>query len=465
MDQFKSFITEEKESSYKVVVLTRKPKDNPKQNLLVTASKFEKAAKSLGMESYIVFIEGAYITLDGDVRRIHNADDDEGFEISTDDTLIIVRGGVNARDSWKDLLSQLERAGYACANSRECMEVCSDKYRTALRLAEVGLVTPTTVLVPDEDGAKIAFDKLNTTYPVILKTIQGTKGVGVLFVESEKSLESMVQLLYKVDEEISLILQTYIKTDHDVRVMILNNVIVGAMQRDTVKGDFRSNVHLGAKVKKYALTRKEREDCIRAAKAVNGVWVGVDFIPAKNRNEDGPFILEVNSSPGTQGFDEATGKDVTKHILKNFMNRENWWTNPTVSGVWETFEHDKIGKLVGKMDTGNSSDSSVIHADKYEIIGRKVNWEINGVKLSHKVEEIKEIKLGGFRNREEKRPSIRMDFVFNGALYKGMLFTIDDRGNKTPLLINRSFMKDANLMVDPSRKFILTERLDNLYEE
>ena len=58
-----------------------------------------------------------------------------------------------------------------------------------------------------------------------------------------------------------------------------------------------------------------------------------------------------------------------------------------------------------------------------------------------------------------------MDFVFNGTLYKGMLFTIDDRGDKTPLLINRSFMKDANLMVDPSRKFILTERLDNLYEE
>ena len=187
MEQFKSFITEQKDKKYKVVVLTRKPKDNPKQNLLVTASKFQKAAKSLGMESYVVFIEGAYITLDDNVRRIHNSDDDKGFEISVDDTLVIVRGGVNARDSWKDLLSQLERAGYTCANSRECMEICSDKYRTALRLSEVGLVTPTTVLIPDEDGAKIAFDKLNTTYPVILKTIQGTKGVGVLFVESEKS--------------------------------------------------------------------------------------------------------------------------------------------------------------------------------------------------------------------------------------------------------------------------------------
>ena len=251
MEQFKSFITEAKEENYKVVVLTRKPKDNPAQNKLVTASKFEKAAKSLEMESYIVFIEGAYITLDDNVRKIHNADDDDGFEISTDNTLIIVRGGVNARDSWKDLLSQLERAGYSCVNSRECMEVCSDKYRTALRLAETGLVTPITVLIPDEQGAKIAFEKLNTTYPVILKTIHGTKGVGVLFVESEKSLESMTQLLFKVDEEIGLILQTYIETDSDVRVMILNHNIVGAVKRKKVKGDFRSNVHLGAKVEKY----------------------------------------------------------------------------------------------------------------------------------------------------------------------------------------------------------------------
>ena len=459
MEQFKSFITEQKDEKYKVVVLTRKPKDNPKQNLLVTASKFQKAAKSLGMESYVVFIEGAYITLDDNVRRIHNSDDDKGFEISVDDTLVIVRGGVNARDSWKDLLSQLERAGYTCANSRECMEICSDKYRTALRLSEVGLVTPTTVLVPDEDGAKIAFDKLNTTYPVILKTIQGTKGVGVLFVESEKSLESMVQLLYKVDEEISLILQSFIKTTHDVRVMVLNNKIVGAMQRDTVKGDFRSNVHLGAKVKKYNLTDKEKEDCIRAAKAVSGVWVGVDFIPAKDRNKDGPIILEINSSPGTSGFDEATGKDVTTHILKNFMDEENWWKTPTIAGVLETFEHEKLGKLVGKMDTGNSNSKSAIHADTFEVKGKKIYWELNGIKMVSKLEKMVEVTASRFGDddRTQLRPVILLDFTFAGKLYQDMKFTIDDRGNKAPLLINRDFMKKANLMIDPSRKFIITE--------
>ena len=460
MEQFKSFITEAKEEDYKVVVLTRQPKDKPEQKLLATARKFEEAAKSLGMESYIVFIEGAYITFDNNVRRIHNVNDEEGFEISTDDTLIIVRGGVNARASWKDLLSQLERAGYSCANSRECLEICSDKYRTTLRLAEVGLVTPTTVLIPNKDSAKIAYEKLNTTYPVILKTISGTKGVGVLFVESEKSLESMVQLLYKVDEEISLILQVYIKTDQDVRVMVLNNTIVGAMKRNIVKGDFRSNVHLGAKVEKYELTDREKEDCIRAAKAVNGTWVGVDFIAAKDRDKDGPYILEVNSSPGTNGFDEATGKDITKLVLENFKNKENWWKVSTLAGVWETFEHDKLGKIVGKMDTGNSNSKSVIHADTYEIKGKKINWELNGVKMISQVEEMKKISLGGFRDREEIRPSIRLDFTFAGTLYKNMKFTIDDRGKKTPLLINRDFMKMANISIDPSRKFILTERLD-----
>jgi hypothetical protein len=110
------------------------------------------------------------------------------------------------------------------------------------------------------------------------------------------------------------------------------------------------------------------------------------------------------------------------------------------------------------MDTGNSSKTSVIHADKYEIKDKKVIWEINGIKLVHPIEKIKDIELGGFRNRKEQRPAIKMDFTFSGILYKDIEFTIDDRGDKTPLLINRLFMKTANLMVDPSRKFILTER-------
>ena len=147
------------------------------------------------------------------------------------------------------------------------------------------------------------------------------------------------------------------------------------------------------------------------------------------------------------------------------MNKENWWKTSILAGVWETFEHEELGKMVGKMDTGNSNPKSVIHADTYEIKGKKINWELNGVKMISKIEEMKKISLGGFRDRTEVRPAILLDFIFGGTLYKNMKFTIDDRGKKTPLLINRDFMNKANISIDPSRKFILTERLDNLYDE
>ena len=457
MEKFKSFITEAKDEKYKVVVLTRQPEAAENVKVFKTSKRIEEEAKILGLDVYITFIDGAYLTFDENNRTIHNADDEKGFSISPEDTIVIVRGGVNNKDVWKDLLSQLERAGMTCINTRECMEVCSDKYRTSLRLADAGLVSPITVLVPDVEGAKIAFEKLDTDYPVILKTTSGTKGVGVLFVESERSLESMVQLLYKLDENISLILQSYIETKFDVRAMVLNNEVIATMKRDIIKGDFRSNYSQGAKIGEYKLNDVERDSCIRAAKLVNGSWVGVDFIPAKDK-KDLPYILEINSSPGTKGIEGATKINVIKLLLDSYKDKSNWWKNPTICGVWETFEHDKLGKMIGKMDTGNSSSNSVIHADTYEIKGKKINWELNGVKMTSKVEEMKKISLGGHRNRTETRPSIHLDFTFSGNLYKNMKFTIDDRGKKTPLLINRDFMKYVNIAIDPSRKFILTEK-------
>ena len=112
------------------------------------------------------------------------------------------------------------------------------------------------------------------------------------------------------------------------------------------------------------------------------------------------------------------------------------------------------------MDTGNSNKSSVIHADEYNIKDNTVIWSLNGKKIKSKLVEMKDINLGGFRNRKETRPVIRLDLNFQDTLYKNLLFTLDDRGGKTPILINREFMKLCNLAVDPSRKFILTSSID-----
>ena len=452
-------VKEKKEEKYRVVILTVRPSAEEKVKVYHTSSVIEETAKKLGLEAYLVFLDGAYILKNEDgTRTIHNDEDEEGFEISYKDTIVIVRGGVNRKEVFKDLLSQLESSGIACVNSRDCLEICSDKYRTSLMLADAGLSTPTTVLVPNQKGASLAFDKLGSKYPVILKTNTGTKGVGVLFVESERGLDSMVQLLYKLDENIALLLQSYIKTDFDVRVMVINNRVIGAMQRNVVKGDFRSNYSQGATIEEYELSDVERENCIRAAKIVGGSWVGVDFIPSKDKDEQ-PFILEVNSSPGTKGFGEATKINTIKELLKIYEDRSNWWNQPTLCGVWEMFDHEIFGNLIGKMDTGNSSETSVIHADDIKIKDKNVIWSLKGKKVKSKLIKMKDIKLGGFRNREETRPVVEIEIKFQQKKHK-YLFTLDDRGGKTPLLMNRHFMTELNLAIDPSRKFILTEKID-----
>ena len=111
------------------------------------------------------------------------------------------------------------------------------------------------------------------------------------------------------------------------------------------------------------------------------------------------------------------------------------------------------------MDTGNSNSKSAIHADTFEVKGKKIYWELNGIKMVSKLEKMVEVTASRFGDddRTQLRPVILLDFTFAGKLYQDMKFTIDDRGNKAPLLINRDFMKKVNLMIDPSRKFIITE--------
>ena len=121
------------------------------------------------------------------------------------------------------------------------------------------------------------------------------------------------------------------------------------------------------------------------------------------------------------------------------------------------FEHEIFGHLVGKMDTGNSGKASVIHADKFEIKDKDVIWSLNGKKVKSKLIDKKNIKVG---DETDIRPMIELDLKFQQTIHK-YIFTLDDRGDRTtPLLMNKNFMTELNLAVDPSRKFILTEKID-----
>ncbi len=437
--KFKETLSEEVEDKYRVVVLTVEHGDNS-----ITSKRIKEESKNLGFPCYIANFKGAYIE-DG---KIFRKDDESGFDINPSNTVFFFRG-TPPQDSMLDLISEIERLGYCCVNSRESISIAADKYRSYIRLRDNGLRQPKTVLVHSEETLEQAFESLDSKFPIILKTLRGSKGVGVLFIESERALKSVVQLIYKIDKDSDILIQEYVKTDFDVRVLILDNEIIATMRRDVVEGDFRSNYSQGAKVSTYKLSEIEKKDCLRAAKAVGGLYSAVDFIASKDR----PYILEVNSSPGSEGIEDANNKNIIKEVLEYFKDTKFRYTVPTQCGYYEEIIVEPFGKLIAKFDTGNSV-LSVLHAENIEISGNKIKFTTMNRQHITKLVTYKTTKTG---SGEEERPVVQLDMIFSNTKLTNIMFALDDRSDMgTDVLLNRYVMSRLNVMVNPQRKFMIT---------
>ncbi len=356
----RDYIAEQsKEKPYKLLILSHDDPLDPNE----TAPMIKKKAEELGIKVFLAELMGCYMEDEGDDNKLVYSYpvDDKGkaelpdtkndveyqkpFKINPNDTLVMVRG-LNARDgcrSWHTMTRNLEDSGFKVVNSVLCNEICNDKWYNQVIFQQNEINTPKTVLIRHKQGAIFAADKLDTKYPLILKTSIGSQGVGVMFIESEKALHGIVQLLYREDEYIDILLQEQIKTDYDVRVIVVAGEIMGAMKRPIIEGDFRSNVSQGSEPEVHELTELEASESLRAAEAVDGDIVGVDFIPAKDREKDKPYFIEVNSTPGLMGIEstfsnskipkdlykDALKKEkgkfsITSEILKKYLNRDNW---------------------------------------------------------------------------------------------------------------------------------------------
>ena len=454
--QFKQFLNEDKNEKdfLRLLIIT----DEPEQaKTFHTADRLKEECDKLKYPYYLFKLTGGYTTFENGVRRFHNKDDDKGFEVGAM-TVAVIRGSITRKDSWLDLVSILERANATLVNPRTTINMCADKYRTALRLADYGLTQPMTKLINDPENANKIVDESGIKFPLIMKTLRGSKGVGVLFVDSPKGLDSIVQLIHKQDEDADLLIQEYIKTEYDVRVHILGGKFLAAMKRPVIEGDFRSNVSQGSKPEKIKLTELEIEESLKASKAVGGYWTAVDFIPSKNRDKQPPFMLEVNSSPGTEGIEEATGMNIAKEVIEHFAKKENRFTVPTECGYKEILTIKPFGEIVAKFDTGNSG-MPVIHADKVKPLSNtKVQWSLLGKTIESRIVRIEEISVGGLRDYEEDRYVVKLDVEFAGGFYKDVEFTIDDREDRSPILLDRAFMNRLNVMVNPQRKYVITTK-------
>ena len=417
----------------------------------ITSKRIKEEADKLNLPNYVVQIDGSYIKYDNGKHTIYSIDDDKGFELDSS-TVVFIRG-TPTKDSSLDLISEIERLGLCCVNSRTSISIAADKYRSYIRLKDYGLTQPKTVLVPNVDSIEKSFESLDTKFPIILKTLRGSKGVGVLFVESERALTSIIQLIFKTDSNADLIIQEYIKTEFDVRVMILNGNIVATMQRDVLEGDFRSNYSQGAKVKKYNLTKLEIGQSLLAAKSVGGILSAVDFIPSSDPKNKPPYILEVNSSPGTEGIEEASGKNIVKEILEHFKNSKMRHTVPTQCGWEEVVSIKPFGDLIAKFDTGNSV-FPVLHAEDIKIKGKKITFTHEEKTITtNLVGKYVSVTGGG----EDERPVVELEFKFAGTNYGKIKIGLDDRSRmNTSVLMNRKLMNKLNVMINPQQKYVIT---------
>jgi len=453
--KFKEFISEAKgNEKFRLLIVTDEP-DQAKQ--FHTANRLKDECDKLNISSYLFQLSAGYTQFVEGIRTFHNKDDEKGFVIDKD-TVAIIRGSVTRKDSWLDFISILEKANVCLVNSRQTISICVDKYRSALKLADYGLTQPKSVLINNPKTILEQVKEAEIKFPLIMKTLRGSKGVGVLFIDSERGLDSIVQLINKQDEDADLLVQEYIKTDYDVRVLVLGDKILATMKRPVIEGDFRSNVSQGSKPEKIKLTELEIEESLKAAKAVNGLWTAVDFIPSKNREKEPPFMLEVNSSPGTEGMEEATGMNIAKDVIKFFQDKMNRYKVPTECGHREIVSIQPWGDMVAKFDTGNSV-LSVIHGEDIKVTGDTVSFTLMGKRKTYPLEKTYKVKIGSIRNYTEERPVIRLDVGFAGDLYKDEPFGIDDRTEMgTEVLLTRRIMTEMNIMVNPARKYVVTTK-------
>lgn len=185
-----------------------------------------------------------------------------------------------------------------------------DKLRSLQILSKHSVDMPKTVFASNKSSVKDVIKLVGGT-PLVLKILEGTQGVGVVLAETQKAAKSVLDAFYGMD--VNLLVQEYIEEagGADIRVIVVDGEVVGAMKRQGAEGDFRSNLHQGGQATLYKLSRKEKATALAAAKAMGLGVCGVDMIPSSR----GPLVMEVNSSPGLEGIEKATGVDIAGKIM------------------------------------------------------------------------------------------------------------------------------------------------------
>ncbi|MFY7817202.1 MAG: 30S ribosomal protein S6--L-glutamate ligase [Akkermansiaceae bacterium] len=280
-----------------------------RNSALYSTDALAQAASARGHTVRVVDYLRCYMNITSSKPRIYL----EGEELVAD--AIIPRIAVQHTAYGNAVVRQFEMMGVLTLNDSVAISRSRDKLRSLQLLAKKGIGLPVTGFAHSIDATNELIGMCGGA-PLVVKLLQGTQGMGVVLAETKKAAESVIEAFKEVRADI--LVQEYIAESKgaDIRCIVLGNKVIAAMERQGMDGEFRSNLHRGGKAKKISITAEERRTAIKAAKVIGLNLAGVDLL----RSNRGPLVIEVNSSPGLEGIENATHKNCADAIIQFLEN-------------------------------------------------------------------------------------------------------------------------------------------------
>ncbi len=476
-----------------IIIFTnsKDPKNNKTLKNIYDAVDELKKNKSKIIPELHVF-EAAEMDVDEKEENIVISDGDSTLKIRDEsnlDTLVFSRLGVQGKDQCEHIVQLLQDRGFLVLNPVRYSSLACDKYESAVLFQKGDIPQPNFTLMTKDIlyDEKLYSDAMKNVYPkwdaknpdkneqfdVVVKILDGHGGTGVALVNG-KRLYAILQLIFAIDPEHRILLQKKEEADGgDIRVHVLTlrnkQVILAAMKRIKMGGDFRSNVSLGAEAEAVKLTPEQEQIALKTAALSKLPWCAVDIMPlvkGSNKELGDNVVLEINASPGTAGITEVIKTNFINILLCELSDPNEFFLQDKNAGFIESatveFEEGVEKTFLAKLDTGNSTSASTLEVGEFEDVGNKIKFNINGKLMEFEKEGVSKAIAG---EETYERPIITVKEIRVGLrrVKDAKIAIVKNRDNKkTNLLLNRDIISKLGYVVHPAIAHILTDEMEKV---
>jgi glutathione synthase/RimK-type ligase-like ATP-grasp enzyme len=433
----------------------------------------------------------AQMDAEEDESEITISDDKGKFTINKEsnlDTLIFSRLGVQGEDECEHAVQLLQDRGFLVLNPIKYSAVACDKYESACLFEKGEIPQPkfclmTLEILNDENLFKENIKRVykeydfkdpdkNADLDVVIKILDGHGGTGVFTCDCKKMI-AILQAIFAIDPERKLLIQKKEEADGgDIRVHVLTlrdrQVILAAMKRVKIGGDFRSNVSLGAEAEPVKLTKEQEHIALKTAALSKLPWCAVDIMPlvkGSNKELGDNAVLEINASPGTAGISEVIKTNFVNVLWNELTDPSEFMLQDKTAGFIEAVTinfGDCSKEFLAKLDTGNSTSASTLEVGQFHQDGKKIRFNVDGKEMEYEIVEIMKAKAG---NEVYKRPVIVVPELKLGLrkVKNARIAIVDSRKNKsTNMLLNLDILGKLGYVVHPSNSHVLTPEIQRV---